>query len=258
MKDALPEENILSIDIGGSHVKAMLLTSSGALPETYHKLPTPMPASPQSVVQTLADLVRNMGPYSKIAVGFPGNVRQGRIYTAPNLGTALWRGFDLQNQLSQVLGKPVRVVNDADLQGLGVVKGQGVEMVITLGTGFGTALLEDGRLLPHLELAHHPISGDMTYDQYVGEKALREIGEEAWSKRMEQVLAVLKTVFAYDHLYISGGNAGKLRFALEANISLASNREGITGGLRLWQQPQLPPGPGQVPDTLADVLFSTG
>jgi polyphosphate glucokinase len=257
MNDPLPEENILSVDIGGSHVKAMLLTSSGALPETYHKLPTPTPASPESVVQTIAELVKDIGPFNRIAVGFPGIVRNGQIYTAPNLGTALWRGFDLQQRLCQVLGKAVRVVNDADLQGLGVVKGKGLEMVITLGTGFGTALLEDGRLLPHLELAHHPISGEMTYDQYVGEKALREIGEEAWNRRMEKVLAVLKTVFGYDHLYISGGNAGKLRFRLEANISLASNREGITGGLRLWQQQQQQT-PGQLPDTLADVLYSTG
>lgn len=256
MNDPLPEENILSVDIGGSHVKAMLLTGAGALPETYRKLPTPVPASPESVVQTIAELVKEMEPYSRVALGFPGIVRQGRIFTAPNLGTALWQGYNLQEKLSQVLGKPVRVVNDADLQGLGVVKGQGLEMVITLGTGFGTALLEDGRLLPHLEMAHHPIAADMTYDQYVGEKALREIGEEAWNKRMVQVLAVLKTVFGYDHLYISGGNAGKLRFALDANISLVSNREGITGGLRLWQQQASPPRP--MPDTYADVLFSTG
>lgn len=256
MNDPLPEEKILSVDIGGSHIKAMLLTEARAMPETYRKLPTPVPASPERVVLLIADLVKDLLPYSKIAVGFPGIIRHGRVFTAPNLGTGLWQQFDLQGRLSQALGKPVRVVNDADLQGLGVVKGTGFEMVITLGTGFGTALLLDGRLLPHLELAHHPLAGDLTYDQYVGEKALREIGEDAWNKRMEKVLSVLKTVFGYDHLYISGGNASKLRFVLDANISVVSNREGITGGLRLWQQ-QEGLSPNQ-PDSFADVLYSTG
>src|SRR5207249_8139055 len=103
--------------------------------------------------------------------------------------------------------------------------GKGLEMVITLGTGFGTALLLNGKLLPHLELAHHPISKDRTYDNYIGEKVLEQEGLEKWNKRMQKVLATLKTVFNYDRLYISGGNARKLRFPLEKNISIVSNRD---------------------------------
>jgi polyphosphate glucokinase len=254
MTDPLPEEKILSVDIGGSHIKATVLTAAGALPEAYRKLPTPVPATPEVVVALIQELVKDLEGYAKVSVGFPGIVRNGLVFTAPNLGTPLWQQVDLQGRLSQALGKPVRVVNDADLQGLGVVKGRGFEMVITLGTGFGTSLLLDGRLLPHLELAHHPVAQDLTYDQYVGEKALKAFGEEAWNKRMEKVLAILKTVFGYDHLYISGGNASKLRFPLDANVTVVSNREGITGGLRLWQQAQA----HQEEGPFMDVLYSTG
>jgi polyphosphate glucokinase len=254
MNDVLPEEKILSVDIGGSHIKATVITAAGALPDAYRKLPTPVPANPANVITVIQELVKDLAGYTKIAVGFPGIVRNGRVFTAPNLGTLQWQHFDLQTQLSQVLGKPVRVVNDADLQGLGVVKGRGLEMVITLGTGFGTSLLLDGHLLPHLELAHHPVSQDLTYDQFVGDKALRMVGEEAWNKRMESILVILKTVFGYDHLFISGGNASKLHFPLDENVTLVTNRVGITGGFRLWQQPQ----PNQEEGPIMDVLYSTG
>jgi polyphosphate glucokinase len=254
MNSLSPEEKILSVDIGGSHIKATVLTAAGALPDAYRKLPTPMPAIPEKVIALIQDLVKDLEGYGKVAVGFPGIVRNGRVFTAPNLGTGLWQQVDLQARLSQALGKPVRVVNDADLQGLGVVKGRGLEMVITLGTGFGTSLLLDGRLLPHLELAHHPVAQDLTYDQFVGEKALRTYGEQEWNKRMEKVLAILKTVFGYDHLYISGGNANKLHFPLDDNVSVVSNREGITGGWRLWQQVQV----HQQEGPFMDVLYSTG
>jgi polyphosphate glucokinase len=253
MKEHLPEERILSVDIGGSHIKATILTAAGSLPDAYRKLPTPVPATPESVIAVIGELVSDLGGYNKIAVGFPGIIRQGHVITAPNLGTSFWQHFDLQGRLSLALGKPVRVVNDADLQGLGVARGRGLEMLVTLGTGFGTALLLNGTLLPHLELAHHPVSQDLDYDQYVGEKALQTAGAEEWNRRMEKVLAILKTVFGYDHLYISGGNARQLRFPLDANVTVVSNREGITGGLRLWQQPE-----PQEEGPFMDVLYSTG
>jgi polyphosphate glucokinase len=131
--------------------------------------------------------------------------------------------------------KPVRIANDADMQGLGVVREQGLEMVITLGTGLGTALLLDGHLLPHLELAHHPIKKNKTYDDYIGDKALKKTGVKKWNKRMKNVLDILKTVFNYDRLYIGGGNSGKLNFKLDENIKIISNKDGIKGGAKLWQ-----------------------
>ncbi|WP_204366578.1 ROK family protein, partial [Crocosphaera watsonii] len=156
------------------------------------------------------------------------------IYTAPNLGTDVWSGVDLSKKLQEVLGKPAKVVNDADMQGLGVVSGKGFEMVITLGTGFGTALLQDGFLLPHMELSHHPVTKKKDYDQYIGEKAFQEIGIKKWNKRMKRVFSILKTVFNYDFLYIGGGNADEIKFKLDSNMKIITNKDGIKGGSRLW------------------------
>jgi polyphosphate glucokinase len=109
-------------------------------------------------------------------------------------------------------------------------------MMITLGTGFGTAILNNGMLIPHLELAHHPVSGKKDYDQYIGEAELIRIGEKKWNRRMKKVIEILKTVFNYDRLYISGGNAKLLSFKLDDNIAIVGNKDGIKGGARLWIQ----------------------
>lgn len=200
----------------------------------YDKIHTPAPANPENVVNGIKKLVKVFPEYDMISVGFPGYVRDGIIKTAPNLGTDFWKGFDLSKKLEEVLGKPTRVVNDADMQGLGVVSGKGLEMVITLGTGFGTALLVDGLLMPHLELAHHPFAKGKTYDDYIGERALEKEGLPKWNKRMKKVLEVLKTVINYDTLYIGGGNSDKLNFKLDKNMKIVSNQDGIKGGSRLW------------------------
>jgi polyphosphate glucokinase len=120
------------------------------------------------------------------------------------------------------------------MQGLGVCRGEGLELVITLGTGFGTALLMDGTLLPHLEIGQHPFTRKRTYDQFIGNIALEEVGLEKWNRRLTKVLEVLKTVFNYDHLFISGGNSKKIGFDLDKNITLVSNMDGIRGGAKLW------------------------
>ncbi|MBX2922719.1 MAG: ROK family protein [Chitinophagaceae bacterium] len=229
------KERILCIDIGGSRVKAMVLDKEGKQLEEYRKLDTPQPSTPENVLKTIKALTQHFKIYHKISVGFPGYVKKGVVITAPNLGTAQWTGTNLAASLKTLLGKPCRVVNDADLQGLGIAGGKGLEMIITLGTGFGTALLEDGKLLPHLELAHHPVTKLYTYDMYIGEKALIKYGAKRWNKRMVKVIAILKTVFNYDRLYISGGNAKKLTCKLDDNIALANNQDGIKGGARLWR-----------------------
>lgn len=230
----ITNQEILTIDIGGSHIKAAVLNAAGALISEYKRVVTPRPAKPEVVISTIQQLVGSLR-YEKVSVGFPGYIKDGVVKTAPNLGTDDWKDFNLAQRLSQKLGKPVKVVNDADLQGLGLVRGKGMEIVITLGTGFGTALLLNGKLLPHLELAHHPIAKKKTYDEYVGEKALEKIGRKKWNKRMAMILKVLQTVFQYDHLYISGGNAEKINLKLGQNVTIDSNKEGIKGGSRLWQ-----------------------
>ena len=197
------------------------------------------PANPTNLINTIKNLVKRLPEFDRVSVGFPGYVKNGVIITAPNLGTDFWKNVDLKKMLEGELGKPVGVVNDADMQGLGVVTGKGFEMVITLGTGFGTALLQDGYLLPHLELAHHPFARKSTYDDYVGEKAFIKVGKEKWNKRMQKVITVLKTVFNYDCLYIGGGNAKNLTLPIESNMKLVSNKDGIKGGARLWLKKEL-------------------
>ena len=186
MKNTPTKVKVLSIDIGGSHIKATILNEKGELKMDYDKIVTPAPASPENLIKAIKTLVKDFPAYDYISVGFPGYVKNGVIKTAPNLNTKLWAGFDLSTKLGEALGKPARVVNDADMQGLGVVDGKGLEMVITLGTGFGTALLMDGHLLPHLELSQLPVKTDRNYDEYIGEKALenmaRKDGTNGWRK----------------------------------------------------------------------------
>lgn len=235
MKKTTGQLNVLAIDIGGSHVKATILNKQGELTMEYDKVATPMPSTPENMMGAIKKLVKNFPAYDKISVGFPGYIKNGTVITAPNLSTKAWENFDLQGEIAKTLAKPAHVVNDADMQGLGVVKGTGLELVITLGTGFGTALLQDGILLPHLEVGHHPIAKGLDYDQYIGDIAMDEIGDKKWNKRMQKVFKVLKTVFNYDHLYIGGGNARKLKIKLDANMTIVTNEDGIKGGARLWQ-----------------------
>ncbi len=236
MQNSSHPQKILCIDIGGSHIKATVLDPDGKSIKDYEKIPTPNPASPDNVLEAIKTLTQNFPAYDVISAGFPGYIKNGTVFTAPNLGTDLWKQTDLQKLLKDNLGKDAIVVNDADMQGMGVIAGKGFEMVITLGTGFGTAFFKDGFLLPHLELAHHPFSKKGTYDEYLGDRAYHDIGDDRWNKRVKKVLDVLKTVFNYDFLYIGGGNSSEIDFRLDENIKIVSNREGIKGGPRLWRQ----------------------
>jgi len=226
----------LSIDIGGSNIKATVLNDKGELQLDYEKLPTPKPSTPAALVGAIKQMVKSFPKYDRVSVGFPGYVKNGVIKTAPNLGTEYWENFDLAKKLEEELSAPTRVVNDADMQGLGLVSGKGLEMVVTLGTGFGTALLVDGQLMPHLEISHHPISKGKDYDEYIGDRALLKEGVQKWNRRMKKVLKVIKTVVNYDTLYIGGGNSDKLKFKLDKDIKIVTNIEGIKGGARLWQK----------------------
>lgn len=229
-------QKILTIDIGGSNVKGTVLNEDGEFIRDYHKLPTPEPSTPGKVMDVIRELVTNFPEFDKVSVGFPGFIKNGVVKTAPNLGTAEWAEFNLQKNIEMLLGKPTIAINDADLQAMAVVSGKGLEMVVTLGTGFGTALVNNGNLLPHLEIAHHPVTKKKDYDQYIGETEMLRIGKKRWNKRMERVLDIIRTVINYDTLYISGGNADKLSFPLDNNVYIVGNRDGIKGGAGLWKQ----------------------
>ncbi|WP_432708937.1 ROK family protein [Pedobacter sp.] len=227
--------NILSVDIGGSNIKACLLSPDGTALSEYTKLPTPVKSTPEAVLIVIKQLAATMGTFGKISVGFPGYVKQGVVYTAPNLAKGKWHRIELAQMISDSIGKPVRLINDADLQGLALVDGEGFEIVMTFGTGFGTALLYDGELLPHLELAHLPITNNKDYDDYVGDKAMRKIGIKEWNERVARVIDIYKTVFNFDKLFLGGGNSKYIDFKLEDHVKMASNREGIKGGAKLWK-----------------------
>jgi len=203
MSQPAADEKILSVDIGGSRIKAILLDVEGNMLIEYKRVDTPAPSTPQNVIRAIGTLAQSFPGFTRVSVGFPGYVKRGIVHTAPNLGSEYWEGTNLRDELSNLLGKPVRVVNDADLQGLGIARGNGLEMVVTLGTGFGTSLLMDGILLPHLELAHHPFSKEREYDEYIGNRGFLEAGADKWNRRLQKVIATLITVFNYDHLYIS-------------------------------------------------------
>ena len=227
---------ILSYDIGGTGLKAAVLNSKGDLISDHVRVLTPKPCPPPLLVKTLKELAAPLKGYDRVAVGFPGVVRGPKVITAPNLGTEDYAGFDLAGRLSKALGKPTRIINDADMQGFAVVKGKGLEMVVTLGTGFGSALFRDGELMPHMEIAHMPAHKDKTFDEFIGDKERKKVGQKEWNKRVEKMLPYLFTLLNYDRLYISGGNAKHLTIALPRNARVVPNLSGIKGGAGLWRQ----------------------
>lgn len=239
----------LAIDIGGTGLKAMALDAKGKMLTDRLRTPTPYPIPPKRMVDELCRLVQPVEIYDRVSVGFPGLVRNGHVLTAPHLvlsagpdsavdprSLKAWTGFDLASALTKSLGKPTRVVNDADLQGLDVASGRGLEVVITLGTGFGTAVLHDGQLAPHMELSQHPFRKGENYDEQLGDIARKRVGNKVWNKRMRKAIAALDAVFVFDHLYIGGGNARHLQLAPDERISIIDANAGLLGGIRLWDQ----------------------
>ncbi|MGH6869297.1 MAG: ROK family protein [Methylocella sp.] len=235
-KMTMHETRTLAIDIGGTGIKAALLDPSGQMITKRQRVPTPAkPVAPDALVHAIGQVTGPLGEFDRVSVGFPGYIRDGKVLTAPNLGTEVLAGFDLQRALAEKWGKPVRVLNDADVQGFGAIKGAGIEMVLTLGTGAGTAIFRDGEIMPHLELAHHPVSGKKTYDEYIGNAARQKIGRKKWNKRVAKVIGILREVIRFDHLYLGGGNAEDIRFPLPDDVTIVSNTDGLTGGIGLWR-----------------------
>jgi polyphosphate glucokinase len=233
----MKEPRTLAVDIGGSGIKAVLLDGDGNMIGERHRVATPSkPIAPEVLVRAIDEAAAPVGAFDRVSVGFPGYVRDGRVLTAPNLGTDALAGFDLQATLAHYWGKPVRVLNDADVQGFGAIEGRGLEMMLTLGTGAGTSLFRDGEILPHLELAHHPVSGNKTYDEYIGNSAREKKGKKTWNKRVAKVIDLLREVIRFDRLYIGGGNAKDITFALPPDVTIVPNTDGLTGGFRLWRQ----------------------
>ena len=153
---------------------------------------------------------------------------------APNLGNELWDRVPLSEKLSYLIERPVRAVNDVDLQGMGVVEGDGVELVLTLGTGMGAALFTNGALVPNLELGHHPFRDGHTYEDLVRDSELKRIGPAEWTARVLDAIAEIEPIFNYDRLHLGGGNAQNIKSDLPGNVRIFPLAEGLRGALRLW------------------------
>jgi polyphosphate glucokinase len=239
--------------VGGSGIKASVLDSTGTMESERVRISTPYPLSPQKLVLEIQKMAVDLPPFDRVSLGFPGMVRGGRILTAPHFlspdGPAgppepklvrAWHGFDLAQALHEVTGKPTRVANDADVQGTAVVRGSGLEVVITLGTGVGTALFLDGQLLPHLELAHHPLGKGGTYNEMLGDSARKRAGAKKWNKRVRTAIETLRALTCFDRLYVGGGNASRLVGDLPEDVTIVSNDAGILGGIKLWEATNSP------------------
>lgn len=226
----------LAIDIGGTGLKASVLDPGGKMLADKVRVPTPYPCPPKVMLDALVGLVAPLPAWDRISIGFPGIVHGGRVVTAPHFGDDVWRNFPLADALAERLGKPARLLNDAEIQGLAVVDGKGLELVLVLGTGVGTALFRDGELMPHLELAQHPIGkGRKTYNEYIGDAALHREGREKWNRRVLKTVRILESLLHYDVLHLSGGNGPKVDADLPGCVKREANTAGIVGGVRLWE-----------------------
>jgi polyphosphate glucokinase len=230
-----PHPVTLAIDIGGSGIKAMLLSPDGKPVSERERDVTPKIPTPQAVLHVLENFRNHLPGFDRVSVGFPGVVKNGITHIAVNLHPR-WANFPLQRTLEKRWRKPVRVANDAAVQGYGAIKGRGVELVLTLGTGLGSSLFTGGKLCPGLELGHHPWK-KKTYEDYLGRRGLDHYGKKHWNKLLREAIAQTQATFNWDHLYLGGGNTGKIGFKLPPNVSIVSNEDGILGGVALWREP---------------------
>ena len=228
---------ILALDIGGTGLKAGLVDGKGRLRGPHLRVDTPAKPPPQELVAALVALAKPLSGYDRVAAGFPGVIRRGVILTSPTLGHPKLNGFNLEKALVQAFRKPARVMNDAEMQGLAALRRRrGLEMVITLGTGFGSALFWNGQPTPHLELSTHDFRHGQTYNQQLGNEALRRAGRKKWNRRLAKAIQALRALVHFDHLYIGGGNTANVRLKLPPDVSLVSNVNGLRGGAWAWRK----------------------
>ena len=227
----------LAIDIGGTGLKAMLLDHAGKPVSERQRVLTPETPTPEAVLAELDKVVEALPGFTRVSVGFPGVIKHGVTYSAVNLHPD-WVEYPLQQELEKRWKRPARATNDAAVQGYGAIKGKGVELMITLGTGMGSSLFSSGRLCPGLELGHHPWK-KKSYEDYLGKKGLEKNGKKRWNKHLAQAIEQTSLTFNWDYLYIGGGNARKIEFELPKNAEIVSNDAGLLGGVALWRDDAL-------------------
>jgi polyphosphate glucokinase len=225
----------MCIDVGGSGLKAMLLDAAGKPVSERQRVLTPAVPTPNAVLKGLDELRVLLPDFDRVSIGFPGVVKKGVTYTAVNLHPS-WNAFPLEKELATQWKRPVRLANDAAVQGYGAIKGDGVELALTLGTGLGSSLFTNGRLCPGLELGHHPWKKDREYEDYLGRRGLDKYGKKRWNRLLQEAIDQTYKLFNWDHLYLGGGNTKKINFTPGKNIEIVSNEAGLLGGVALWRE----------------------
>jgi polyphosphate glucokinase len=225
----------LCIDIGGTGIKSMVVSAHGKPLSERCRVETPHPATPRAVGAVLEKIMPDRAMFDRVSVGFPGVVVDGVVRTAHNLHPG-WTGFDLATWMLRTTGRPTRVLNDAGVQGHGVVQGRGVELCVTLGTGFGFSLFVNGHYVPNVELGHHPFRKGKSYEDLLGDPALKKRGRKRWNRALGQAIEQLQETFNFRVLYLGGGNARHVDFPLPRNVKLVDNVAGLLGGVKLWER----------------------
>ena len=214
--------HILVIDVGGSHIK-LRMGPRGRI--------TRFESGPDMTAADMAAQVRELArdlPYEAVSIGYPGLVLRGQIAAEPfNLAPG-WVGYDF----GKALGRPVRVINDATMQALGSYEG-GRMLFLGLGTGLGATLILDGAVEP-MEIGHMPYKHGRTFEDYIGERGRRRLGNKKWRKAVAEVVTRLKEVLEADYVVLGGGNALRLK-KLPAGVRLGDNLNAFKGGLHLWR-----------------------
>jgi polyphosphate glucokinase len=214
----------LAVDIGASGIKLVALNELGEPLTERVRVKTPEPATPDAVISAILSEAKSLKSYDRISVGFPGVIRDGIVKGAQRLDSK-WNDFHLARTLEEKLQRPVRVANDADMQGLGAISGTGVELVLTLGTGVGSSLFSNGTMVPNLQIGWRKL----------GNAVLEKIGKKKWNRRLLKAIRQLERLFHYDRLYLGGGNSRYVKVdKLPANVTVVSNLNGLIGGVALW------------------------
>jgi len=206
----------LGIDIGGSGIKgAPVNLVTGLLLAERHRVDTPQPATPQAMIQAMAEVVRHFDWKGPIGCGFPGIVKDGRVWSAANIDKS-WIGLSCREMLQDATGCPVAVMNDADAAGLAEVKfgaghsRMGTLIVLTLGTGIGSALFLDGKPIPNTEFGHLRYDAKRVFEDMCSERAKEHFNMKwrEWARHFQEYLTHLELLFSPD-LFIVGGGASR-------------------------------------------------
>jgi polyphosphate glucokinase len=224
----------LSVDVGASHLKAHLVDARGQNLIERLRVETPVPLTPAVLVSAIEQFAGQVPHFDRVSVGIPGIVHRGVVYSLPLAGRGRFSRTPMAERLSRRLGKPVRLLNDAEMHGLGVIRRRGVELVLTLGSGLGTALYLDGDPGPRLQFIPAPRSKDPRGGPY-GDVARKKLGRRRWSKRVARLIEQLRVITSFDHCYVGGGNADRLDFEFEADMTRVDNLAAALGGVRVWQ-----------------------